>query len=119
MTRALIDTNILICATLIGDPRFEVAQHVVLGANETWGDRSVSVQNLAEIYPNLTGPKMTPADSPEVAAKKIQALARLAHITVLPTTVETIRATTELTARFSVARQDYFDIQLAALMVEY
>ena len=50
----------------------------------------VSVQNLAEMYPNLTGPKNQPPDSPVMARDKIRSLSRLRGLTVLPLTLESV-----------------------------
>ncbi len=116
---SLIDTNVLIYATVRADPRFSVARDVVLGPDETWGSRHVSVQNLAEMYPNLTGPKMDVPDSPDQAADKIRALTRLPHITVVPVSATIVERTIELSRQHAVRRQRYFDAQLVALMLEH
>jgi predicted nucleic acid-binding protein len=116
---ALIDSNVLIYATLRGDPRFDVARELVLGSDGVWGKRFVSVQILAEMYPNLTGPNMEIPDSPEAAAEKVRALCHLPHITVLPVTSAVIERALDLCALHGVRRQRYFDAQLVALMSEY
>lgn len=117
--RVLVDTNVLIYATLSQDRR-NLRALEVLG----WRDRAdvelfVSVQNLAEMYPNLTGPKTTPPDSPELARRKIESIAGLAGVTILPVTWETIREALELCERYGVRRQRYFDLQLVALMLRH
>ena len=71
--RVLIDTNILTYATLENDPRSERSRELLLAKGEQ--DRFTSVQNLAEMYPNLTGPKMERPDAPAVARAKIQSIA--------------------------------------------
>jgi predicted nucleic acid-binding protein len=77
----------------------------------------ISVQNLAEMYPNLTGPKNKPPDSPELAREKIQSPARLRGLITLPLTVETTHLALDLCVEGGVTRQDYFDRQLVALMI--
>ena len=69
--RTLIDTNVLVYATLRDDPRYQQSREQLVAGE---GERYVSVQNLAEMYPNLTGPKMQKPDPPEVARAKIQSV---------------------------------------------
>lgn len=76
----------------------------------------VSVQNLAEMYPDLTGPKNQPPDSPALARDKIRSVARLRGLTVLPLTLDTAFRALDFCAGASVTRQAYFDAQLAAVM---
>ena len=45
--RVLIDTNVLIYATLEDDPRFARSRRLLLSPGD--GERFVSVQNLAEM----------------------------------------------------------------------
>lgn len=66
--RVLLDTNILIYATLENDPRFERSRELLLSAGPD--EPYISVQNLAEKDPDLTGPKMEPPDTPAVARAK-------------------------------------------------
>jgi hypothetical protein len=66
--RVLVDTNVLIYATLENDPRFEIARDLLLSSRS--GQRYVSGQNLAEMYPNLTGPKMETPMSPPLLGPK-------------------------------------------------
>ena len=86
--RVLVDTNVLIYATLSADPRHEQARQVLAQRHRPEVAMFVSVQNLVEMYPNLTGPKNQPPDSPELAREKILSLARLRGLTVLPLTLE-------------------------------
>lgn len=114
--RVLVDTNVLIYATLRGDRRHGRARQVLDLRKEKSVDLFLSVQNLAEMYPNLTGPKNKPPDSPQLARKKIRAIAGLEGITLLPVTFETTGRALELCERHQRIRQDYFDMQLAATM---
>ena len=114
--RMLVDTNVLIYATLAGDSRHKRAQEV-LGKRHLEGiELFISVQNLAEMYPNLTGPKNQPPDSPEVAKSKIQSISRLSGVTILPVTNETVNKALDLCEALQVTRQNYFDVQLVATM---
>lgn len=115
--RVLVDTNVLIYATLSGDPRHVHARHVLAQRHRPEVELFVSVQNLAEMYPNLTGPKNQPPDSPELAREKIRSLAGLHGLTVLPLTLETAHLALDLCVSGGVTRQGYFDRQLAALMI--
>jgi len=115
--RVLVDTNVLIYATLSADPRHKKAQQVLAQRDRPEVAMFVSVQNLAEMYPNLTGPKNQPPDSPELAREKIRALARLRGLTVLPLTLETARLALDLCVSAGVTRLGYFNRQLAALMI--
>jgi len=115
--RVLVDTNVLIYSTLAGDPRHERARLVLAQRLRPEIEIFISVQNLAEMYPNLTGPKNKPPDSPELAREKIRSLARLRGIITLPLTVETTHLALDLCVEGGVTRQDYFDRQLAALMI--
>lgn len=119
MIASLIDTNVLIYSTLSRDPRYERARAVVLGPDERWGRRLVATQNLAEMYPNLTGPKMSTPDPPRLASGKVAAVARLPHLVVLPVTAAVVERALELCARHGILRQDYFDAQLFALVLEH
>ncbi len=115
--RVLVDTNVLIYATLAADPRHPRALEVLALRNRPGVEMFISVQNLAEMYPNLTGPKNQPPDSPDMAREKILALSRLRGLTVLPLTLDGIHRALELCVTGGVTRQKYFDRQLAALML--
>lgn len=115
--RILVDTNVLIYATLAADPRHAQARQVLDQRHRADVHLVVSVQNLAEMYPNLTGPKNQPPDSPALARDKIRSLSRLRGITVLPLTLETLNHALDLCVEGEVTRQNYFDRQLAALMI--
>ena len=115
--RFLVDTNILIYATLSNDPRHMEA-HAVLELRRNWGNELfISAQNLAEMYPNLTGPKTQPSDSPMMARKKIATLAALDCCTVLPVTWRVVEKALELCEKYNISRQRFFDMQLVALMI--
>jgi len=115
--RMLVDTNVLIYATLSSDPRHARAREVLSLRHRTGVELFVSVQNLAEMYPNLTGPKNQPPDDPALARKKIRSIARLRGLTVLPLTLESVHRALDLCVAGGVTRQHYFDLQLAALML--
>lgn len=115
--RVLIDTNVLLYATLSADPRHERAREVLALRHRPEVSLSISVQNLAEMYPNLTGPKNQPPDSPELAREKIRSLSRLRGLNVLPLTLESVHHALDLCVTGGVTRQNYFDRQLAALMI--
>jgi len=115
--RVLVDTNVLIYATLAADPRHERARLILAQRLRPEIELFISVQNLAEMYPNLTGPKNQPPDSPKVAREKIRSIARLRGLTTLPLTVETTHLALDLCVEGGITRQNYFDHQLAALMI--
>lgn len=115
--RMLVDTNVLIYATLSGDTRFVRSREILELRRLPGVELFVSAQNLAEMYPNLTGPKNQPPDSPVVAREKIASISRLRGLTVLPVTLDCVRRALDLCVEGEVARQRYFDRQLAALMV--
>jgi predicted nucleic acid-binding protein len=85
--RILVDTNVLIYATLAGDSRHGIAREVLALRHRPEVELFISVQNLAEMYPNLTGPKNQPSDSPTVAREKILSISGLRGLTVLPLTL--------------------------------
>ncbi len=113
--RVLIDTNILIYATLENDVRFARCRELLLAPSTH--ERFISVQNLAEMYPNLTGPKMEYPDDPAIARAKIQSISSLPSIHVLPLTGDVQQVALELCEKYSITRQRYYDMQLAATMV--
>jgi len=115
--RVLIDTNILIYATLESDSRFARSRELLLAASGY--ERYISVQNLAEMYPNLTGPKMELPDDPATAHRKIQSIASLPGIQVLPLTSDIQRIALELCEKYRITRQRYYDAQLAATMIAH
>ena len=114
--KALIDTNILIYSTLEEDPRFDKSYAIVADAGLEDVELFISVQNLSEMYPNLTGPRMTIPDTPEIARMKILSIAELPHLTVLPITLEIQRVALDLCQRYGILKQRYFDMQLVATM---
>lgn len=116
--RILVDTNVLIYATLRGDSRHGKANDALELRRRASVELYVSVQNLAEMYPNLTGPKNNPPDSPEVARAKIDSIASLDRLTVLPLHLSITRKALQLCAIHSISRQQYFDMQLVATMAE-
>lgn len=116
--RVLVDSNVLIYATLSGDERHGKAKEVLDLRHRRDIELCVSVQNLAEMYPNLTGPKNNPPDSPEVARAKIDSIAALDQLTVFPLGLSITRRALQLCVLHSVSRQQYFDMQLAATMLE-
>lgn len=113
--RVLIDTNVLIYATLENDPRFDRSRELLLAQGGR--ERYTSVQNLAEMYPNLTGPRMERPDEPAVARAKIQSIASLPSIQVLPLTGDVQNVAMELCEKYGITRQRYYDAQIAATMV--
>ncbi|HCM28162.1 MAG TPA: hypothetical protein DIC34_16780 [Treponema sp.] len=113
--RVLFDTNILIYATLENDARSERSRELLLARSGQ--ERYVSVQNLAEMYPNLTGPKMERPDDPAIARAKIQSIAALPGIQVLPLTGDIQSMALELCEKYGITRQRYYDAQIAATMV--
>jgi len=116
--RLLVDTNVLIYATLENDPRHPRAREALALRGSPEVELFVSVQNLAEMYPNLTGPKNHPPDTPELARRKIESIAQLGGITILPIQLPVQRRALELCERHQIRRQRYFDAQLAACMLE-
>ena len=115
--RILVDTNVLIYATLTADRRHHRAREVLELRHRPTVEMFISVQNLAEMYPSLTGPKNQPPDSPVLARDKIRSLSRLRGLTVLPLTLESVHHALDLCVAGDVIRQNYFDRQLAALMI--
>ena len=93
---SLIDTNVLIYATLENDPGHLAARAALLGQDDDLGRRYVSVQCLGEMYPNLTGPRMTIPDSQALARAKIESIAALPRLSVLPLTTDIQRRAIEL-----------------------
>ena len=116
--RLLVDTNVLIYATLEKDPRHTRAREVLAWRGSPRVGLFISVQNLAEMYPNLTGPKNQPPDPPELARRKVESIARLSGLTVLPIQMSLQRRALQLCERHQIKRQRYFDAQLAASMLE-
>lgn len=114
--RFLVDSNVLIYCTLRNDPRHARAGEVLAARLLPGREMFISSQNLAEMYPNLTGPKTQPPDTPELARAKISSIAGLDRCTVLPITRSVVEKTLELCERHQVTRQRYFDFQLVALM---
>jgi predicted nucleic acid-binding protein len=117
--RYLIDTNVLIYATLADDPRSARARQIIERGREADCEAFVSVQNFAEMYPNLTGPKKQPPDSPAEARAKITQLAALPYLEVLPLTTSIMLRALELAEARGVRRQKFFDMQLAATLLVY
>jgi predicted nucleic acid-binding protein len=99
------------------DPRHQRADEVLALRHRAGVELFISVQNLAEMYPNLTGPKNQPPDSPALAREKIQSISRLRGLTVLPLTLESVHLALDLCVTGGVTRQNYFDRQLTALMI--
>ncbi len=115
----LLDTNVLIYATLKSDHRHPIASSLLTKDNRKSANTYISVQNLAEMYPNITGPKMSVPDSPSVAKEKIVSIINLSYVTILPLSIEVQMKTLELCEKYSVTKQRYFDFQLIATMLVY
>lgn len=116
--KILLDTNVLIYATLEDDFRHAAAREALDLRLRRDVDVFVSVQNLAEMYPNLTGPKCDPVDSPAIARKKIESIRNLRGVHVLPMNTEVIARALKLCEKYGITRQLYFDMQLVGLMLE-
>lgn len=114
----LVDTNVLIYATLEADPRYARAREVLSLRFSPTIQLCVSVQNLAEMYPNLTGSKNSLPDTPEIARRKIESIAGLEGIIVWPLSLSITRRALSLCQDYKISRQRYFDMQLAATMLE-
>ncbi len=69
------------------------------------------------MYPTLNGPKNQPPDSPALAREKIRPLACLRGLNVLPLALESVHQALDLCVTGNATRQNYFDRQLAALML--
>lgn len=65
--RVLLDTNVLLYATLTADSRHPKAQEMLALRQRPGTELFISVQNLAEMYPNLAGPQNLPPDTPDLA----------------------------------------------------
>jgi len=115
--RFLVDSNVLIYATLRNDARYARACKVLAARHLPGRQMYISTQNLAEMYPSLTGPKNQPADSPAMARAKIAAIANLDCCTVLPVTRLVVEKALELCEQHAVTKQRYLDLQLVALMM--
>ena len=116
--KVLLDTNVLIYATLPNDPRSAAAREILVAPSDAM-ERCISVQNLAEMYPNLTGPKMETPDQPAVARAKIQSIASLPTLQVLPLTGDVQSIALELCEKYGITRQRHHDAQLAATMIAH
>ncbi|MGB0344668.1 MAG: type II toxin-antitoxin system VapC family toxin [Coraliomargarita sp.] len=114
----LLDTNVLIYSTLLRDSRCERAREILELRKKEGLDVHISVQNLSEMYPNLTGPKNQPPDSPGLARRKIESIAELSGLIIKEPSCDTMRLALELCERYDVRRQRFFDMQLAALMLQ-
>jgi predicted nucleic acid-binding protein len=113
--RILIDTNVLFYATLEDDPLFERPRDLLFFPRR--GERYVSVQNLAEMFPNLTCPRMEQPDEPAVARVKIQSIASLPTLQVFRLMGDVQAIALELCEKYGITRQRDCDAQLAATMV--
>jgi len=113
----LIDTNVLIYATLPNDRRHAQANSILRDVRKASARAFVCTQNLGEMYPNLTGAKLKPPDSPEVARRKIQSIATLRRLEIIPITYATVAKALELCQSYNVRAQDYFDMQIVAAMI--
>jgi predicted nucleic acid-binding protein len=115
----LLDTNVLIYATLQGDPRHKEAARLLAAAGLRGHTVYVSAQNLAEMWGALTGPRTVPPDPPSVAEAKIASIAALPHVVVLPVDKQTVRRAAEIARRHGLVRQRYYDAQIAAVMLQH
>lgn len=114
----LLDTSVLLYATLEGDRRHRVARELVEGrAGMVAGCRlCVSAQSLGELWPVLTGRRVEPADTPELARRKVEGLLGLAHVEVLAVDAAVVREALRLCEQHQVRRGRYHDVQLVAVM---
>ena len=113
----LIDSNVLIYATQSLDSRHSKSLEILEWGRHSKSKAYISVQNLAEMYPVLTGPKSIPPDSPEIARQKIESIASLPHLEIIPITWSIVTKALGLCQRHRIERQKYFDMQLVAMML--
>lgn len=110
--RFLVDTNVLVYATLTNDYRNKEAL-AVLELRHRWSNQLfISAQNLAEMYPVLTGPKTQPSDSPALAREKITAFAMMNSCNVIPVTSQVVLKALELCEKYNTRSRDFFTCNL-------
>lgn len=118
-SKALVDTNLLIYACLQSDPRCQTCRELLITSGQGQYNLFISIQNLAEMYPNLTGPKMMKANTPAEACRHIDAITEYENLYVLGLTLDIQQKARHLCRRYNVTRQRYYDMQLVATMLHH
>lgn len=115
----LLDTNILVYARDVYNPWFEKAKGIVDRAAKAELEACISLQNLLEFYAVVTSPKRVQNPlTPQEAKEDIEEYVSCPNIKKLKIEETTIRLGIELAEKHSLTRQNIYDAQLVATMLE-
>lgn len=115
----LLDTNVLVYARASDSPLFKKAKAILDRAIVGDLDTCISLQNLWEFYAVVTDLKRVSNPlSPQRARQDIRQYLSCQNIEKLVVRESTIVLALELAEKYSITRQNIYDTQLVATMLE-
>ncbi|MEA1964602.1 MAG: PIN domain-containing protein [Candidatus Aerophobetes bacterium] len=114
-----MDTNVLVYARDKDNCFFRKARSTIDKARSGKLEACISLQNLSEFYTAVTSSKQVRNPlTPEQAKKDIQEYLSYSNIEKLTIKESTLRLAIELAEKYNIIKQDIYDTQLVATMVE-
>jgi len=117
--RVLLDTNILVYADNINSPYHKVAKEIRDSCLRGEIQGCLSSQNLYEYFAVVTDSKKVEFPlSPEEAINEIEKYCKAKTIKIIFPKPTTIQRVIKLVRKYKIKRQEIFDIQLVATMLD-
>ena len=115
----LLDTMVLVYARASDSPKFKKAKAILDGAIAGNLDACISLQNLWELYAVVTDLKRVSNPlSPQQARQDIRQYLSCQNIEKLTVRESTIILALKLAKKYSIRKQNIYDTQLVATMLE-
>lgn len=117
---SFVDTNVLVYALYEEVEHHVAARHLVDRAKQSDAALCTAPQVLAEFYAVVTDPRrVSVALEPRAAIEEIQKLRERPGFAVLEVPNDIVDRWIDLALRYSVTKQDVFDLQLVAVMLAH
>jgi len=115
----LLDTNILVYASNKSSSLFEKAKKIRDSALKGKLDACISLQNLSEFYSVITSSKRVEKPLiPQEAKREVEKYLRCLAIRKLTVKPSTVFSTMKLAEKYNVRKQNIYDAQIVAIMME-
>ena len=115
----LLHTNILVHAADLDSPFFRKAKEIRDKAANGELIACISLQNLSEFYSVITNPSQVEKPlTPSQAKEEVEKYLASENIKKLEIKQTTISATVALAEKYNVAKQNIYDTQIVATMIE-
>lgn len=118
--RVLLDTNILVYADNINSPYHKIAKEVRDSCLKGEIQGCISTQNLYEYFAVVTDSKKVEFPlSPDEAINEIEKYLKAKTIKIIFPNPLTIQRVINLVKKYKIKKQEIFDVQLVATMLDY